>query len=149
MTVIAVAPRETARLATTAAECARVGASVLIPPEGADARALETARAESGLLLAGTDVELRHQFSLGNADLHAVAELLAGLPEHAVPVLGGGTDVLLAALAGHAHLRVGSADTEGDDTRLVAFAAGIARLAGRGPSTPDEARILFATQDIP
>ncbi|WP_031467498.1 hypothetical protein [Sciscionella sediminilitoris] len=150
MTVIAVAPRSTERLATSMADCARVGASVLIPPPGARAAELAAIRTETGLLVAGEDVTLRHQYVLPEGDLHTVAELLRSLPGDAVPVLGGGVDVLLAALSAHAHLRVGSADTpDGEDPRLVAFAAGLARLSGRAPMSPDSAKILLGTEPVP
>lgn len=146
-TLIAVAPRGRERLATAAADCARVGAAVLIPPPGASAQELTAVHAETGLLVAGEHVVLDAVHVLDDGQgLHAVSDLLRGLPDGTVAVLGGAVEVQLAALAGGAHLRVGTADRpEGgrDDAQLVAFAAGLARLARREPLSPDSAMRLL------
>ncbi len=132
------------QLATLCVETARVGAgAVRLPP--ADEAWLQEARAA----ITATSSLLVLEPSDEPAELIIEGDPLAAL--RAVPDLGalvvGGREVsaLLAGLAVGAHLRAGSGDARGEvsareDMQLLARAAALARLAGRTPMTPDEAR---------
>jgi uncharacterized protein (DUF849 family) len=91
--------------------------------------------------------------------LTALTACIAGLPAGATwsaTGVGRATlTVLLAALAGGGHLRVGMEDTltfgpgqpVRDNAELVERAAAFARLAQRPPMTPDEARAMLGVRD--
>jgi uncharacterized protein (DUF849 family) len=84
-----------------------------------------------------------------------VAALPAGATWSATGVGRTTLPVLLAALAGGGHLRVGMEDTltfapgqpVRDNAELVERAAAFARLAQRPPMTPDEARAMLGIRD--
>ena len=87
---------------------------------------------------------------------HAVwTHLLRLFPWSATGVGRTTLPVLLAALAGGGHLRVGMEDTltfaagqpVRDNAELVERAAAFARLALRPPMTPDEARAMLGIRD--
>jgi hypothetical protein len=131
------------QLALFAVEVARVGAALVrLPPADeawlADARSAVAAATD--LIVLQPDDEPR-ELIVGPDPL---GELRGVTPD----VIVGGADVtaLLAGLAAGCHLRAGSADSPGDgsvryEVQLVARAAALARLAGRVPMTPDEARV--------
>jgi hypothetical protein len=134
-----VPPRQ---LALFAVEVARVGAAAVRLP-AADPGWLDDARAA---VEAATDLVVVVPGELSEVTLGA--DPLGELTDAAVV---GGADVtaLLAGLAAGRHLRAGSADTPGDgsvkhEVQLVARAAALARLAGRTPMTPAEARSYLA-----
>jgi len=91
--------------------------------------------------------------------LGALTACVAALPAEATwSATGVGRTtlpVLLAALAGGGHLRVGMEDTltfapgqpVRDNAELVERAAAFARLAQRPPMTPDEARAMLGVRD--
>ena len=91
--------------------------------------------------------------------LGALTACVAALPQGATwSATGVGRTtlpVLLAALAGGGHLRVGMEDTltfapgqpVRDNAELVERAAAFARLAQRPPMTPDEARAMLGVRD--
>lgn len=161
MTLIVVAPAAGTPLLSVARDCERVGAGALVVPPGTPDDMLQAVRDYTSLALCDTpEVRTRAELStVGTppavtvlldgsdqpgdlpADLHTVAELLRTLPADSTPIFGtrGGspTPVLLAALSGGAHVRVGTADTPDtgrDDAQLTAAASGLARLAGRPPT---------------
>ncbi|MDQ1748516.1 MAG: 3-keto-5-aminohexanoate cleavage enzyme [Frankiaceae bacterium] len=84
-----------------------------------------------------------------------VAALPAGATWSATGVGRTTLPVLLAALAGGGHLRVGMEDTltfapgqpVRDNAELVERAAAFARLAQRPPMTPDDARAMLGIRD--
>jgi len=84
-----------------------------------------------------------------------VGALPAGATWSATGVGRASVPVLLAALAGGGHLRVGMEDTltfaagqpVRDNAELVERAAAFARLAQRPPMTPDDARAMLGVRD--
>jgi hypothetical protein len=138
------------QVAAFAVEVARVGAgAVRLPP--ADPGWLSDARSA---IEAATDLVVLdpqggpRELLLGPAPLAELSELTGS----SVELVVGGPDVraLLAGLAAGTHLRAGSVDTPGDgsprhDVQLVGRAAALARLSGRLPMTPAEARSYLAS----
>jgi hypothetical protein len=137
-----------AQLARFAVEVARVGAGALrLPPADAgwlvDASTAVSSASDLVVLLPG---EAPEELILGStpiAELHSAVGFTGA-------VGGASVAALLAALAAGLHVRAGSADTPGDgslkhEVKLVARAAALARLAGRVPMTPDQARAHLAT----
>ncbi len=132
------------QLALFAVEVARVGAGAVRLP-AADEAWLTDARAA---ISASTDllvVDGLRELTLGPDPI----ALLHGADRTDLVVGGPDVSALLAGLAAGTHLRAGSADTPGDgsvrhEVQLVARAAALARLAGRVPMTPAEARDYLA-----